>query len=202
MKDVGVAILAGGTSKRLGTQKALVEFRGKPLIAYVLEVAMSLSSEVIVVVSEETQIDDLRDHIGDVKFHYDPEDSTRCALTGAITAFEFAPRKHTQLLPVDAPFVRPDVLRFLGQMAPGHGAVVPSWPNGYLEPLHAVYNSEHAYAVGLEVMEQGRRRMSDMLGGLRNVLYVSTEALKKLDSSLETFTNINSLQDLKKQERG
>ncbi len=202
MRDVGVAILAGGASKRLGEPKALLQFHGRPLISHVLEVAKKLTSDVMIVVSEETQIEQLRDYIGDVQIHYDPEDSIRCALTGAITAFEFAPKKYTQLLPVDAPLVEPDIIRFLADLAPGHGAVVPSWPNGYIEPLHSTYHSEHAYALGLEVMEQGQRRMSDLLHRLRNVLHVSTEALRKMDPDLKTFKNINSLQDLKREERG
>jgi molybdopterin-guanine dinucleotide biosynthesis protein A len=197
MKEIGVAILAGGSSKRFGSQKALVKFRGKPMILHVLEKAREISSNVRVVVSDESLIEGIAALIGDVAINVDPDESVSCALTGALTAFEYADTKYTQLLPVDAPLINVQVMRLMGSMAPGHGAVVPSWPSGYIEPLHSIYHSEHAYALGLEVMDQGLHRMSDMLRRLRNVLYVSTEALKQLDPKLETFTNINSLQDLK-----
>ncbi|TFF84744.1 molybdenum cofactor guanylyltransferase [Candidatus Thorarchaeota archaeon] len=201
MKDVGVAILAGGASKRFGSQKALAVFRGKPLIAHMIRIARSLSDSVIIVVSSESQLENIEAHVEDVPIHVDPPDSVSCALTGTLTAFEYASRRYTQLLPVDAPLVNPDVMRLLEGLAPGHGAVVPSWPNGYLEPLHSIYDSEHAYALGLEVMEEGLHRMSDLLDRLSNVLYVSTEALKNLDPGLETFTNLNNMQDLLKKEK-
>jgi molybdopterin-guanine dinucleotide biosynthesis protein A len=197
MTEIGVAILAGGASKRLGSQKALVNFRGKPMILHVLEKAKEISSQVRVIVSDESQIDDIANLIGEITINVDPDDSVGCALTGALTAFEYADTKYTQLLPVDAPLINTQVMKLLGSMALGHGAVVPSWPSGYIEPLHSIYHSEHAYALGLETMDQGLYRMSDLLQRLRNVLYVSTETLKQLDPKLETFTNINSLQDLK-----
>lgn len=202
MKDIGIAILAGGASKRFGSQKALALFRGRPLIAHMISIARDLSDSVIVVVSSNSQADEIVEYVEDFPVHVDPDDSVSCALTGTLTAFEYASTGYTQLLPVDAPLVNPDVMRLLERLAPGHGAVVPSWPSGYIEPLHAVYDSEHAYALGLQVMDQGLRRMSDLLDRLRNVLYVSTEAMKQFDPHLETFTNINNIQDLlEKQKR-
>ncbi len=54
-KVLTVAILAGGTSGRFGSEKALTKFRDRPLVTRMIEVAKHLSTETLVVVSSELQ---------------------------------------------------------------------------------------------------------------------------------------------------
>lgn len=201
MNKVTVAILAGGTSKRFGSEKSLAKFNGKPLISHMIDVAHRISSETIVVVSNKAQESKLRELIKGVRIVADPQSNIKCALVGALTAFEYASTPYTLLLPVDTPLASVDLLKLLIEMSPGHGAVVPSWPSGYIEPLHSVYMTEHAYYRGLNVMQTGLHRMSDMLGSLQNVLFVSTETLKQFDPNLNTFVNINTQEELETVEK-
>ena len=197
MNDITVAILTGGSSKRFGSDKALAEFQGKPLISHMLGIASQISSKVLVIASNEEQEEHLRAYVTNAQIVRDPEGEPQCALTGAITAFEYTETKHVLLLPVDSPLAKPDLLRLLVQLKTGHGAVIPSWPSGYIEPLHSVYHAEHAYSHGLEVMESGLRSMQDLLNRIQHILYVSTEALRQFDPELDTFVNFNTFQDLK-----
>ena len=48
-------ILAGGSSSRLGQNKALVNLAGKPLICHVFEKVKDLVDEIIVVLSSRDQ---------------------------------------------------------------------------------------------------------------------------------------------------
>lgn len=201
MKDITVAILAGGTSKRFGSEKALAEFHGKPLISYMLDIAQQISSSILVVVSDEEQEEKLKPLVKTTQIVTDPEGEPKCALTGALSAFEHTETSHTLLLPVDAPLAEPELLKMLIRLSPGHGAVVPSWPSGYIEPLHSVYLAEHAYVLGLDVMEKGLRKMSDLLDRIQHVLYVSTETLNQFDPELNSFMNFNTPQELKDAER-
>jgi molybdopterin-guanine dinucleotide biosynthesis protein A len=201
MVDVTVAILAGGNSKRFGSEKALASFQGRPLVSHMVDIASRLSSNILVVVSDEQKKAEIMPYVKSGQVVVDPEDSIRCALNGAVTAFEHAVTEYTLLLPTDAPLAKPGLLKVLIEMSPRHGAVVPSWPSGYIEPLHSVYMTEHAYYHGLQVIEKGLYRMNDMLTELQQVLYVSTEALKQFDVKLETFKNFNTLSDLKTAEK-
>ncbi len=201
MEKVTVAILAGGTSKRFGSEKSLASFHGEPLVKHMVSIARNLSSEIIVVVSDDVQEAKLREVVQGVRVVVDPPSSIRCALAGALTAFEYTLTPHTLLLPVDTPLASIDLLRMMIRMGSGHGAVVPSWPSGYIEPLHSVYLAEHAYYHGLKVMEKGNYKMSDMLDAVQNVLFVSTETLKQFDPDLDTFLNFNTVKDLKTAER-
>jgi len=197
MTDVTVAILAGGNSKRFGSEKSLAKFHDRPLISHMLDIARKVSKNILIVLSDDAQLEKIKPHVKIGRTVVDPEGSIKCALSGAITAFEHAETEYTLLLPIDAPLARPSLLKLLIDMSPKHGAVVPSWPSGYIEPLHSVYMTEHAYYHGLKVTEIGFYKMSSMLEHLQNVLYVSTETLKQFDDKLETFKNFNTLNDLK-----
>jgi molybdopterin-guanine dinucleotide biosynthesis protein A len=194
--DLTVAILAGGNSQRYKSDKALVKINDRPLISYMISVAEQLTKNILVVLSHKDQEKKLVNLIKHATAVIDPENSIRCALTGAVTSFEYSETKHTLLLPVDSPLAKIDLLKMLVEFAPCHGAVVPSWPSGYIEPLHSVYLTKHAYHHGLRMIEANKLRMKDLLDGLSNVLYVSTIVLAQFDKKLETFTNINTENDL------
>ena len=192
-----VAVLAGGNSKRFGSEKALTMFQGRPLVSHMLDIARKISPSLLVVVSDDEQSERVRPYVKAARAVVDPEASTKSALNGAVTAFEYAETEYTLLLPIDTPLARPSLLKMLVEMSPKHGAVVPSWPSGYIEPLHSVYMTEHAYYHGLKVIENRLFKMRNLLDHLQHVLYVSTEALKQSDAELETFKNFNTLGELK-----
>ncbi|TFG15570.1 molybdenum cofactor guanylyltransferase [Candidatus Thorarchaeota archaeon] len=196
--NLTVAILAGGDSSRFGSYKAMADYRGKPLLAHMIKIGKRLSSDVMIVVSNPTQEHMVEELNPDINVVTDPEGGPRSALYGAVTAFEYASSDYTLLLPADSPKANTDLLITLAQMKEGHGAVVPSWPNGYVEPLHSVYLSEHAYVNGLKALDSESLKMQNLLSLLRNVIYVSTEVLKQFDPKLETFDNVNSPSDLRR----
>ncbi|TFG10056.1 molybdenum cofactor guanylyltransferase [Candidatus Thorarchaeota archaeon] len=198
--DLTVAVLAGGNSSRFKTDKAFAPFNGRPLVEHMMGIASQISPNLLLVLSAGQEAAKFSEIVGEARVVRDPEDSVKSALTGAVTAFEFAETQYTLLLPVDTPLASPVLLRMLADLAPRHGAVVPSWPSGYIEPLHAVYLSEHAYAHGLHVLESGKYRMRNLLDALRNVLFVSTMVLEQFDSELNTFRNINTLEQLQELE--
>jgi molybdopterin-guanine dinucleotide biosynthesis protein A len=199
--DLTVAILAGGNSERFKSEKALALFQGRPLLTHMIGIAKRFSPQTLVVVSSDEQAEGLKSAIGENRVAVDPDDAVKCALTGAVTAFEFCETRYILLLPVDTPLVKVDLLQMLIDLRAGHGAVVPSWPSGYVEPLHSVYLSEHAYSRGLKVLDEGKRRMQDLLDALHNVLYVSTLVLKSLDRELKSFVNFNNEEELRRLEK-
>ncbi|MHA2426239.1 MAG: molybdenum cofactor guanylyltransferase [Candidatus Thorarchaeota archaeon] len=194
--DITIAILAGGNSSRFGSEKAIAQFRGNPLLAHMINITKGLGSRLIVVVSNEEQRDLIADVVKDIEIVIDADDVDRSALNGSVTAFEYSDNEYTLLLPIDSPRLKRGLLTALLDLRTGHGAVVPAWPNGFVEPLHAVYLTEHAYDKGLQVLENGQRRMQDLLDSLANVLYVQTEILKMFDKNLETFANANTPREL------
>jgi molybdopterin-guanine dinucleotide biosynthesis protein A len=121
-------------------------------------------------------------------------------LVGALTGFESVDAEYSLLLPCDTPFVSAEIVALLLDLCVNKGAVIPRWPNGYIEPLQAAYNTKSAIEAAKKALNEGKRDLSSMISLLRGIRYISTLVLQQLDPKLLTFFNINTLQDLKKAE--
>ena len=206
LKNIDFAILAGGKSSRLGKDKGLLEIHGKPMFLWVLETCKLYAKNILIVTSSNEQKRSYEEclekfNIRSAKVVVDEESEVRCPLIGAKTAFENAESEYTFLLPCDNPLVNGNVLQLLISMCKNYDAVVPRWPNGYIEPLHSIYKTDKALVAAESSLASQRFDMRGMLEKLRKVLYVSTLIIKKLDPKLYTFFNVNSINDLRKLEK-
>lgn len=195
-----VVVLAGGFSKRFGKDKGLVKLGEKPLILHVLDKVSKIGDEKLVVVSSETQAQSFSKVIRDKAKIVIDESKTQSPLVGALTGFKNANNKYILLLPCDTPFISSQIAALLLELCINRSTTIPRWPNGYIEPLQAAYYTKSALAAAETALKQGKLKLQDMIALMRNVRYISTLVLKQLDPKLQTFFNINTLQDLKKAE--
>jgi molybdopterin-guanine dinucleotide biosynthesis protein A len=191
-------VLAGGSSSRIGEDKGLVELSNKPLIKHVLEKTKNLVDEKIVVVHSKTQAEKYT-HVLDsnVRVVIDKVD-IRSPLAGAITGFESSSGEYSLLLSCDTPLVAKDILQLLLELCVNKSAVIPRWPNCYIEPLQAAYCNKMALKAAKDSLCTGNLKLQGMIDRLRNVRYVSTLVLEQLDPDLTTFFNVNTALDLKR----
>jgi len=206
LKNVDFAILTGGRSSRLGKDKGLLEVHGKPMFLWVLETCKHYAKNVLIVTSSVEQKRSYEEclekfNVRNVKVVVDEESEVRCPLIGAKTAFKNAESEYTFLLPCDNPLVNGSVLQLLISMCENYDAVVPRWPNRYIEPLHSIYKSDKALVAAESSLAAQRLDMRGMLEKLSKVLYVSTLIIKKIDPNLYTFFNVNSMNDFRKLEK-
>lgn len=198
--DKSAVILAGGFSNRFGQDKGLLLLADKPLIKHVLKVLHGIVDETIIVTSSKVQAEKFAKVTGsDVRVVIDVTDM-QSPLIGALTGFETACGQYSLLLPCDTPMVSRDILLLLLELRTNKNAVVPRWPNGYIEPLQAVYCTKRATEVAKRILNAGKTDMRSMVDELRGVRYISTLVLQQLDPKLRTFFNINTPLDLKKAE--
>ncbi len=199
MKSAAI-ILAGGFSKRFGRDKGLVKLKGKPLVMYLLEKVAEIVDENVIVVGSKAQRDAFsplfRDEADVIVDRYNGHGP----LIGALTGFETVQSEYSLLLPCDTPFLSSEIAALLLESCIGRSAAVPRWPNGWMEPLQAAYNTKSAIVATKKALEQGEMDMLSMISYLRGIRYISTLVLQKLDSELLTFFNINTLSDLRKAE--
>jgi molybdopterin-guanine dinucleotide biosynthesis protein A len=193
-------ILAGGFSKRFGTDKGLVSLIGKPLVCHVIDNVHPAVDEVLVVTSSETQKQTFEPVVKNSAKLIIDEDDSQSPLVGAITGFKYAQGEYTMLLPVDAPLVSIKLVDFLLDLSNHKQAVIPRWPTGLVEPLIAVYQTKPALTAAKDALQQGHRDMLSMIANLRQVRYVSTMVLEHVDPQLVSFFNINTPLDLKQAE--
>lgn len=191
-------ILAGGFSRRFGQPKALVQLEGKPLLLHVLDRISGVTDETVLVASSIDQKQTFTRLLNpEVKVIVD-EQGPRSPLLGALTGFQNARGEHSLLLPCDAPFVSVEIASFLLDLCLQRDAVIPRWPNGYIEPLQAAYQTKTALTAAKTALEHEELDLRSMIARLRKVRYVSTRALRRIDPKLTTFFNVNTPEDLKR----
>jgi molybdopterin-guanine dinucleotide biosynthesis protein A len=127
-------------------------------------------------------------------------ENAQSPLVGALTGFKEAHGRYAVLLPCDTPLVSRDVISLLFELCINRNAVIPRWPNGYIEPLQAVYCTKLVFEAAEKALDEGELKMRSMVDRLRGIRYISTLVLQQLDPTLKTFFNINSPLDLKKTE--
>jgi len=194
-------ILAGGGSRRLGIEKGLLEISGKTLIRHTYDRIAKLVDEVIIVVSAVEQLDQYAKIFTQKEaLQVIDEKGTEGPLAGMIAGFHATTGEYSLLVPCDAPFISKDVIALLFDLRQEYNAVIPRWPNGYIEPLYAVYRTKTVVKMAIEAYEKGRRDLRAVLERLQNVLYLSTLVIKEIDPKLLTFFNINNISDLRRAE--
>ena len=198
--DKSAIILAGGVSSRFGQDKGLLQLANKPLIKHVLDAISTIVDEKMVVASSKVQAENYANVLGsDVNVLIDVDDA-QSPLIGALTGFKEAHGRYALLLSCDTPFVSNDVISLLFELCINRNAVIPRWPNGYIEPLQAVYCAKPACEAAKNALSEGKLNMQSMVDRLCSVRYVSTLVLQQLDPELRTFFNINTLLDLRRAE--
>jgi molybdopterin-guanine dinucleotide biosynthesis protein A len=196
--DKSAIILAGGFSSRFGQDKGLLQLANKPLIKHVLDTINNIVDEKILVASSKVQAENYAKIVGlNINIIIDVDDA-HSPLVGALTGFKETHGKYVVLLPCDTPLVSRDIVSLLFELCINRNAVIPRWPNGYIEPLQAVYCTEPAYEAAKNALSEGKLNLQSMVDKLRWVRYVSTLVLQQLDPELRTFLNINMPLDLKK----
>lgn len=199
--DRTAIILAGGFSRRFGQDKGLLQLAHKPLVKHVLDAVSPLVDEKMVVVSSQIQAEDYRKVLGPkVNVQVDVEDK-KTPLVGALTGFKEACGRYALLLSCDVPFISRDVASLLFELCINRNAVIPRWPNCYIEPLQAAYCTKPAYEAARNALNEGKLNMQATIERLKSVRYISTLVLQQLDPELRTFFNINMPLDLKKAEK-
>src|SRR5258708_2285952 len=131
-QDLTIWILAGGKSRRMGTDKAFVKLDGSTLLARSLALARSVSNRVCIVGRSEKF----------AAFATVAEDifSDRGPLGGIHSALRNSQSELNLMLAVDMPFVSQEFLAFLVQQASlTEAKVVVPRGNGSLQPLCAIY---------------------------------------------------------------
>jgi molybdopterin-guanine dinucleotide biosynthesis protein A len=152
-------ILAGGASARMGENKALLEFRGKPLIQRQIELLAPLFKEVIVGANDPAPYAPFNVRVVPDLL------AERCALAGIHALLKGASRPRVFVVACDMPFLNPRLIEKLVIVPDNFDVVVPESDRG-LEPLHAVYGPWCIQAIE-DSARRGAWKVSDFYARVR-----------------------------------
>jgi len=184
--DVIGFVVAGGRSRRMGRDKALLSWEGATLLDHAIARLRAVFSDVRLLTGDESRYLDRG-----LRVHRDAVPGAG-PLAGLLAALEAAGPRPVLLLGVDMPFVKPPLLRALADALPGHDAAVPATAEGP-EPLCAAYGVGCLEAVR-SVLGQGERRMSAFWPRVR-VRMVTGEDLARHGDPARAFLNLNTPAD-------
>ena len=187
MSDFAAALLAGGHSRRMGTDKAFLQWQGRPLWEHQLEKLRALApSRLLLSCRAEQEIPALADV---QRVHDEWENSG--PLGGVASCLHACEAPRLVVLGVDLPHLPAEFLRtLLAQSTDECGAAVRV--ADYYEPLAAVY-PRAMLALAEEQLSAGRLAMQDFI---RRGVERGLMRCMDLPSPRAWFSNWNTPEDV------
>jgi molybdopterin-guanine dinucleotide biosynthesis protein A len=149
IKNLYGLILAGGFSRRMGQDKSLMVYHGKPQIEYIQELLTEFCTKVFLSKRLDQQTYKNITVIND-----DPDFSGNGPLGGILSAMKTYPEASWLVIACDIPFVTKETLHFLieNRSFKKLATAFKSTYDGLPEPLCAIWES-HAYSEILDLFK-------------------------------------------------
>jgi len=180
IEGVSAAILAGGASSRMGTNKALLTVDGVPIISRSYEILARLFHEVIIVTNTPEdyaflpcrKVPDIHPGLG--------------SIGGLQSALAHSTSSRTFVTACDMPYLDAGLIRLLCTIDETADAVVPLNKEELREPLHAVY-SKSALPTIENIIATGDKSILIVLDRVKTRVL----ELDEIDGT-ESFRNVNT----------
>lgn len=183
MFPFSAVILAGGQSRRMGTDKAFLAMEGRPLIQRLVERVRALADDVVIVANDPKPYRRVGARVvGDLVKGAGALGGLHAGLSAAAHEWAFA-------FACDMPFLNLNLLRHMASLTPGYDAVVPR-PNGLEEPLHALYHKRCLTPIARS-LAAGDLKVISFLADVR-VRYVEEAEIALFDPRHLSFFNANT----------
>ncbi|MBZ0318490.1 MAG: molybdenum cofactor guanylyltransferase [Anaerolineae bacterium] len=189
-----LAIMAGGKSSRMGTDKSFVTMLGKPLIEHLLDRLADLGEDERILITNRPN-----DYatLGLPMFADVLPD--KGSLGGIYTAITYSQSEYTLVIACDMPFANPALLKYMMGLCDGtHDVIVPRVDN-YPEGLHAIY-SQACLAPIRKRLDADQLKVMGFYGDVR-VHYLDEAEYQSFDPKGLSFFNVNTPQELEEARR-
>ena len=189
-----IVIQAGGESRRMGQDKALLPFLGRPLILRVLERVQPLADEILVTTNRP-------EAYGFLNLPLIPDlIPGRGALGGVYTAVKSANQPLVAIVACDMPFASPalfaaerDIL-----LSSQVDLAIPHTGEG-TEPFHAVYRRETCLPAIEAAIHADKWRVDAWFSQVK-VHLLRAEEIQRYDPQMLCFRNVNTPEELQEAE--
>ena len=192
---LSIVIQAGGESRRMGQDKALMPFLGRPLIQRVVGRLSPIADEMLVTTNNPDAY-----HFLGLRLFLDLKPG-RGALGGLYTALSSARYPSVAVVACDMPFASPKLVETAGRLLleKDVDVVIPDSGSG-LEPLHAIYRRETCIPVIEAAMEADQWRLISWFSQVK-VHIMLPEEVRENDPSGLAFWNLNTPEELAEAEQ-
>jgi len=190
-KQCTLAILAGGKSRRFPPNKLLYPWKGKPLIQYTLSRVLNSIPRTILITNDIPAFSFTRLPM------YSDLYPGKGALGGIYTALHYSKTPLVWIVAGDMVNVEPQLLPLLLERIERVDCVIPLDSDGNYEPLCALYHKTCLPAIRNIVYNQKDPSVIELFNEVTTKTVTWKESISAgLSEAL--FTNINTIEDLKK----
>ncbi len=180
--DYSAAVLAGGKSKRFGSDKALYLYKDKPLIKWVLDSFID-SNDIFIVANQDYPTFDTKIY-SDIIASSGP-------LSGIYTGLSHAKNDWLAVAACDMPLLTVKYWQGLFRYTKGYQAVVITTEHG-LEPLAALYHISI-----LEIVKSQIESSEYSVQKLLRRIKLNSLDISEINQDLKVLSNFNYLKDFK-----
>lgn len=180
---VGGVILSGGKSSRMGSNKALLPYKGGRFIEAIHRQMTEIFAEVILVTNNPEQYEFIPCRKVPDLF---PEGG---ALAGIHSGLYHSANPAIFVVACDMPYLNNGLIRHLAGRADKGSIIIPEGPAG-LEPLHAVYGRGCLAAIE-ETLSFGEKRILSIFDRVK-IMKLNAEQIAAFDPAFASFSNINT----------
>ena len=154
-EDAAAIVLAGGRSRRMGTDKSMLPMGGRPMIEYICQQLRGTFATVLISANDTEKFAFLGlDVIPDAV----PGQGPLMAVASALNASD---RELNLIVSCDVPEIKLAVVRRMLAEANGVDVVIPVTSDGKQQPLFAIYRRSARRYIE-EALASGARRLSDI----------------------------------------
>jgi len=175
----------------MGRCKALETICGKSLLERVIERLKPVSSQILIVTSQEQSALPASCETEVVVDVY----PGKGPLGGIYTGLLASESQYSIVVACDMPFLNVELLHYMAEFSQGFDAVIPRKGKGKIEPLHAIYSRNCLTTIKTE-LEHNHLKIYQALGRL-HVRYIERAECQRFDPQLLSFFNTNFPSDLK-----
>ncbi len=182
---VGGIILAGGQSSRMGREKGLVEFCGKPMIQWVLDALIPVVSDLVIVANDPSyQMFGYRVISDDFK--------EMGPVGGLCTGLRASRAEVNIVVGCDMPLLTTNLLQHLLDQL-GDETAIAAQTNGRKQPLVSIFRKEMLPEI-VENITVGRLRMDSALAVAGGLFHTLPGTMPDFDP--ESLRNFNTPEDI------
>lgn len=185
--EITGVILAGGKSKRLGTDKSLIKYKGKTLIENAIDILNPICGKIVISANSDNYLFTGCEIWKDLF-------AIQAPMIGIYSSLQKTETDTNIILSCDMPFITPDLLNYLLKNSFNFPLITPQH-NNKIEPLCAIYKKSLIPNLK-NFIEISNYRLYEFIQSVNsNYLNVTTE-----DDFYhpDLFFNVNSPDDLKK----
>lgn len=188
ISQVTPLVLAGGKSRRMGTNKSFVSLAGKPMLEIIIEKLKGIFSLPPILVTNSPELYsylklEMRE---DIIKDQGPLGGIHAGLSNSSSEYNF-------VFGCDMPFLNPGLISYMVEQIGEEDLIIPRHGT-CLEPLHAIYSKGCLNSIE-KALSLGALKIQSFFPAVK-IRYIERNEIEEFEPQLKCFSNINTQQDL------